>query len=241
METEGFVLLVPLLLNIVIAVFLYTRRDQAYQPVNKAFGLWVLTICFWYMQLIIETISISDSRLVMILFRLSLIGQWIIPSMFLFFVLRFTHERITTAKKIVLIVPALFFVTLIILDILFGKVVINTIRYNNYGGLSRSILYVMHSLLAWLIYFITYITWGIVLLVRHILRTTVAFYDRQWRSLFLQRNFLLAAGGVLIFILGLTLDIIIPIVNFHIFPVSSLTTLIMVCFVGYLLYQVEKS
>ena len=79
------------------------------------------------------------------------------------------------------------------------------------------------------------------MLIGHIRRTTVAFYNRKWHYLFKQSNFILAAAGVLIFILGLTLDIIIPIVSSRIFPISSITTLIMVAFVGYLLYRVETA
>ncbi len=241
METEGYFLLIPFIINLALTVFLLTRSGDAFHRVNRAFSFWVISICFWYMQLILETVTIDDNQILIGLFRLSLLGQWILPSLFVYFVMCFTNEKISLPRRLLLILPALFFAALVVVDSLGPKLVVSTIRLNVYGSSSKSIIYVMHSFLGWFLYFISYIIWGIVMLVGHMLRTTVAFYDRKWHYLFKQSNFLLAAGGVLIFILGLTLDIIIPIVSSRIFPISSITTLIMVGFVGYLLYRVETA
>ncbi|MDX9702846.1 MAG: hypothetical protein RBU23_07365 [Candidatus Auribacterota bacterium] len=241
METEGYFLLIPFIINILLVGFLLTRGDDAFHRVNRAFSLWVISICFWYSQLILETVTVHDSQLLIALFRISLVGEWVIPSFFVYFVMCFTNEKITFRRRLLIVVPAVFFASLIFIDCYVPKLVVNTIRFNVYGSSSKSVIYVMYTFIAWFAYFIVYISWGIGMLVGHILRTTVALYDRRWRNVIKQSDFLLATGGILIFILGLTIDIIIPIVSSRVFPISSITTLIMVGFVGYLLYRVETS
>jgi len=152
----------------------------------------------------------------------------------------FTHEKITLRKRLWICVPAFFFLFLVILDVLGFGTVIDAIRVNSYGNMGRSVVYEMYSFLAWLIYFIIYIFWGTILFAGHIKRTTVAFYESSLLSLWHQSEFLLSSGAVLIFIFGLTVDIIIPIFKPLVFPVSGITTLIMVVLMSYLLFKVEK-
>jgi len=238
MAREGYYLLIPLCLNAMMAIFLYLRGKQAYQRINKAFASWVICVCFWDLQFIVQTISASDN-LLKFLFRFSFLGEWITPSVFLYFVYCFTHEKLNKRKFVLLILPPIFFVTLIILDMAGFKLVISTIRYNAYGSMGRSVVFVMYTFLAWLLYFSIYSLWGASLLIAHLWRTTIAIRMRSIRHLMLQSNFLLAATGVLIFILGLTFDIIAPIFGLRIFQFSSITTLIMVVLMGLLLYRVE--
>lgn len=239
MEEQGFFLLIPLVITLIIAVLLLCRGERAYQRINRAFSLWVIAICFWYLQLITETLTSSEKTLE-VLFHISLMGQWIIPSLFLYFVFCFIHEKMTLLKGVFLVIPAVFFLSLVIFDMCGVKLVIATIRYNAYGAMGRSVVYMMPAFLGWLVYFLVFTIRGAWELIGHLLRTTVAFRDKSLRSLGAQSNFLLAAAGVLIFILGLTLDIIIPIFNSRVFPISSVTTLVMVVLMGWLLLRVEQ-
>ncbi len=239
MEKEGYYLLIPLCLNAMTAIFLFLRGKQAYQRINKAFAAWVICVCFWDLQFITQTINVSDN-LLKFLFRFSFLGEWITPSVFLYFVYCFTHEKLNKRKYIALILPPILFVILIIMDMFGLKVVISTIRYNAYGSMGRSVVFVIQTFLAWLLYFAIYSLWGASLLIAHLWRTTIAIRMRSIQNLLLQSNFLLAIIGVLIFILGLTFDIIAPIFGLRIFQFSSITTLIMVALMGWLLYRVER-
>lgn len=239
MEKEGYYLLIPLCLNAMTAIFLFLRGKQAYQRINKAFATWIICVCFWDLQFITQTINASDN-LLKFLFRFSFLGEWITPSVFLYFVYCFTHEKLNKRKYVLLILPPILFVVLIIMDMFGFKVVISTIRYNAYGSTGRSVVFIIHTFLAWLLYFAIYSLWGASLLIAHLWRTTIAIRMRSIQHLILQSNFLLAVIGVLIFILGLTFDIIAPIFGLRIFQFSSITTLIMVALMGWLLYRVER-
>ncbi len=239
MEKEGYFLLIPFFLNAVTAIFLFLRGKRAYQRINKAFAMWVICVCFWDLQFITETVNGSDD-LLKFLFRFSFLGEWIAPSVFLYFVYCFTHEKLNKRKYFLLILPPIVFVTLIVADMSGFKVIISTLRYSAYGCGGRSVVFVIHTFLAWLVYFVIYSLWGAGLLIAHLWRTTIAIRMRSMRNLILQSNFLLAVAGVLIFILGLTFDIVAPIFGVRIFQFSSITTLIMIALMGWLLYRVER-
>ncbi|MCD6459344.1 hypothetical protein J7L67_01595 [bacterium] len=240
MQKEGFLLLILAIVNVSFALFLSIRGNKSFQRVNKAFSLWIVTICFWYAQQIIKTLPLSENFLE-ILLRLSLLGIWIIPSFFVYFILCFMHEKISLGKRLMLICPAIIFIMLIMIDFSGLQLIIATTRRNIFGNLSRSIVYKMPVFLLWLGYFLSYSVWGAVLLLGHLKRTAVVLYNLKLRYLILQSNFLLASLAVLAFILGLTLDIIIPIVKSPVFPISSVTTLIMVIFMFILLIRVEQN
>jgi|GEM_PF-2360527 len=238
-EIQGYFLLVPFLISFSLGLVLFFRSEKAYLKINRSFALWVFTICFWYMHLIAKTAVMPDNML-KVFCRISLSGQWVVPSTFLYFVFCFTHEKITKSRLVLVFVPALFFLLLIFLDFMGYKTVIDAIRVNYYGDMGRSVVYQMYPFIGWVIYFIVYVCWGTVLLVAHIKRTTVAFYEGKLISLRHQSEFLLASGAVVIFILGLTADIIIPIFKPLVFPVSGITIVVMVLLMSYLLLKVEK-
>jgi len=240
MQIESFILIILAILNLALSIFLSIRGNNYFKRVNKAFMMWIITIIFWYSQQIIETISLSEGTLEFLL-RFSLLGVWVIPSFFVYFILCFMNEKISWQKKIFLIFPVILFISLILIDFTDCNIIISTTRRNIFSSHTRSIMYKMPALLLWLCYFLSYSIWGTVLLLGHLKRTAVVLYNLKLRYLILQSNFLLASGAILIFIFGLTLDIIIPIFKSPIFPISSVTTLLMVIFMFLLLVQVEKN
>lgn len=239
MAIEGYLLLIPLIVTGAIALFLYTRGEMAYQRLNRAFGMWVFSICFWYIQLLLETATFSYG-IMWHLYHISLLGEWVIPALFLYFVYCFTNEKLTMLRYALIVIPIIFFVMLILLDWMGLNIVISTLRCNMYHETGKSIVYEMPAFLGWLLYFMGYTIHGSVLVIRHLMRTAVIFHRKRLKYLLLQRNFMLAIVSLLVFILGLTLDIIIPIVYGRIFPISSITTVVMVVCIGYLLIRVER-
>ena len=240
MQAESYILIILALLNLSISIFLCLKGNKDFKRVNKAFLMWIITISFWYAQQIIETISLSEYILEFLL-RFTLLGIWLIPSFFVYFIFCFMNEKISFSKKMLLIVPIIIFVSLILIDFTDVQVVISTTRRNIFSSNTRSIMYKMPSLFLWLFYFLTYCIWGTILLLGHLKRTAVVLYHLKLRYLILQYNFLLASCAILIFIFGLTLDIIIPILKSPIFPISSVTTLFMVIFIFLLLIRLEKN
>ncbi|MEW6536755.1 MAG: histidine kinase N-terminal 7TM domain-containing protein [Candidatus Auribacterota bacterium] len=239
MSVEGYLLIIPLAVSLCIGLFLICRGDKAYQALNKAFSLWVLGNAFWYAQWILETVNMDMNR-ALFLFRLPLIVQLMIPSLFLYFILRFVNDRMTIPRMLFLWVPAILFGVLVIFDFMGSDLIIATLRLNNYGENTYGVVYRLPAFLIWLVYFVWYSVWGAGVLLAHVVRTAVVFHDASFRNLVAQRTFLLASLSLLAFILGLTLDIIIPIVYTRVFPVSSITTVFMVGFMGRLLVCVER-
>ena len=240
MQTETFILLILGIINISASVFLSIRANKNFKRVNHAFTMWIISISFWYAQQIIETLSLPEPLLEFLL-RFSLLGIWIIPSLFVYFILCFMHEKISIFKKILIFLPVIVFISLILLDFTHYQLIIASTRRNIFSSEARSVIYKMPAFLAWLFYFLSYSIWGTILLLGHLKRTAVVLYNLKLRYLILQSNFLLASCAVLVFIFGLTLDIIIPILKSPIFPISSVTTLIMVIFMFLLLMRVEKN
>lgn len=237
MVPQGFPLMGLLLLNLGVGVVFLLKEAtlRRFDKLNVIFSLWVFTICAYYTTLVVNTMDFDNSSLIWIHRALS-IGIFFIPALFVCFVLLFMNERFRPMTYAVLFGPGIALTCGLLLDTLGVPIWINTVRLAPFG---KSVLYHMGMYIAFAVYFVAYAFYGAFQIVRHLFRTTVALYHWSWKLLLRQKSFLVPTLGMLIFIAGFCLDIILAIFYTYYFPITAVTTSFMVLGMAYLLIRVE--
>lgn len=237
MVPQGFPLMGLLLVNLVVGVALLIKEAtlRRFDRLNIIFSLWVFTICAYYATLVINTLEL-DNRTLIQLHRVLSLGMFFTPAMFVCFVRAFMNERFQPATYAALFGPGLALTMGVLLDSLGIPLWINTVRLAPFG---KSVLYHMGMYLAFAAYFIAYAAYGTFQILRHLVRTTVALYEWSWTGLLRQKSFLVPTMGMVIFIVGFCLDIILAIFFTYYFPITAVTTSFMVLSMAYLLVRAE--
>lgn len=237
MVPQGFPLLGLLVLNLGVGmVFLLKEATlRRFDRLNVVFSIWVFTICAYYTTLVVNTMDLDYDVLIGIHRVLSL-GIFFIPAMFVCFVLSFMNEKFSPKTYALIFGPGLVLTVCLVLDWMGVPLWINTVRLAPYG---KSVLYHMGMYLVFAVYFLAFASYGAFLIVRHLFRTTVALYTWSWKILLRQKSFLVPTLGMLVFITGFCLDIILAIFYTYYFPITAVTTSFMVLGMAYLLVRVE--
>ena len=237
MVPQGFPLVGLLLLNLGVSVAILLKEVtlRRFDRLNVIFSLWVLTICAYYTTLVVDTLDLDTNTLIHI-HRLLSLGMFFIPAMFVCFVRVYMNERFRPSTYMALFGPGVALTGGLVLDSLGVPVWINTVRLAPFG---KSVLYHMGMYLVFAGYFVAYSAYGAFQIIRHLLRTTVAFHQWSWTDLFRQKSFLVPTLGMLIFIVGFCLDIILAIFYTYYFPITAVTTSFMVLSMAYLLVRIE--
>ncbi len=235
MVPQGFPLMAILLVNLGVGVafLLKEARLRRFDRLNIIFSIWVFTICAYYATLVINTLELDDHTLIQ-LHRVLSLGMFFIPAMFVCFVRAFMNERFQPATYAALFGPGLALTGGLLLDSVGISLWINSVRLAPFG---KSVLYHMGMYLVFAGYFIAYAAYGTVQILRHLVRTTVAFSRWSWTDLLRQKAFLVPTLGMLIFIAGFCLDITLAIFYTYLFPITAVTTSFMVLSMAYLLVR----
>jgi hypothetical protein len=237
MVPQGFPLLGLFLLNLGVAVAFLLKEAtlRRFDKLNIIFSIWVFTICAYYATLVVNTMNL-DYQVLIGAHRVLSLGIFFIPAMFVCFVLSFMNERFKPITYAVLFGPGIILTICLLLDSMGVSLWINTVRLAPYG---KSVLYHMGMYLAFAVYFLAYAFYGAFQIIRHLFRTTVALYHWSWKLLLRQKSFLVPTLGMLVFIGGFCLDIILAIFYTYYFPITAVTTSFMVLGMAYLLVRVE--
>ncbi|MFQ5893580.1 MAG: hypothetical protein ACE5H5_04630 [Nitrospinota bacterium] len=237
MVPQGFPLVGILLVNLGVGVAFLLKETtlRRFDRLNIIFALWVFTICAYYSTLVVDTLELDNQALIR-LHRVLSLGMFFIPAMYVCFVRAFMNERFRPTTYAVIFGPGSALTGALLLDSLGIPLWINTVRLAPFG---KNVLYHMGMYLVFVGYFIAYAAYGSVQILRHLARTTVALYEWSWTGLFRQKAFLVPTLGMLVFIAGFCLDIILAIFYTYYFPITAVTTSFMVLSMAYLLVRVE--